>query len=148
MVPPTVIRPIQQAALVTNTPTADRQRAAAGEHSHHNQPPQQPRAPLYTYRPSDQITADGRQMQATSAASQRMGIHACTPASDGQPRYVINCCHLVWPVSKKTEAPSIKEEPSIMGPTAAAPKTKIESWTFPVEIISYRNPSFHVYEGL
>ncbi|KAH9286446.1 hypothetical protein ECG_00406 [Echinococcus granulosus] len=80
----------------------------------------------------DSVAASGRTLQ---AALDQTYMQSGAASDDGLPRYVVNTCYLVWPVSERPE--SVNEE-----------CVKVESWQFPVKIISYRNPISQIYEGL
>lgn len=71
LIPPTIIRPIHQAAF-------------------------KPRRSLNL--PPDPSILSGRAMQLND---RRIGIQPCAPASDGLCRYMVNCCNLIWPVNQK-----------------------------------------------
>uniref|UniRef100_A0A5K3FGK2 Mediator of RNA polymerase II transcription subunit 13 n=1 Tax=Mesocestoides corti TaxID=53468 RepID=A0A5K3FGK2_MESCO len=129
MVHPPTVRPVSHAAPL---PTPNRQRTPSGSLGDSRGV----KAPLQAcYYALDPIVASGRALQATADAS---CAQARAPSTDGLPRYLINTCYLVWPVSKPLEGADAENKKP----------TEVESWQFPVEIISYRNPSFQVYEGL
>ncbi|KAL5111850.1 Protein TASOR [Taenia crassiceps] len=86
----------------------------------------------YSHHHSDPVAASGRKLQ---AALDRTYMQSGAANNDDLPHYVINTCYLVWPVSERQDG-------------ANEESVKVETWQFPVKIISYRNPISQTYEGL
>ncbi|VDM32791.1 unnamed protein product [Hydatigera taeniaeformis] len=86
----------------------------------------------HSHHHSDPVAASGRKLQ---EALDRTYMQSDAASNDDLPHYVINTCFLVWPVSERPE--SMNDE-----------SVKVETWQFPVKIMSHRNPTLHIYEGL
>lgn len=86
----------------------------------------------YSHHHPDPVAASGRKLQ---AALDRTYMQSGEASNSDLPHHVINTCYLVWPVS---ERPDSANEESV----------KVETWQFPVKIISHRHPISQTYEGL
>lgn len=80
----------------------------------------------------DPIAASGRTKQATLENNY---LPSAAKSSNGLSRYIVNTCYLVWPVSERSD-------------TENTEGAKLETWQFPVHILSHRIPSLDFYEGL
>lgn len=85
-----------------------------------------------SHLPSDPIVVSARTEQ---AALDKTYIQPVATNGNSLSRYVVNTCYLVWPVSERPE------DTNAVG-------VKMESWQFPVNIMSHRIPSTEFYEGL
>ncbi|VDO03432.1 unnamed protein product [Rodentolepis nana] len=80
--------------------------------------------------PSDPLIASGR---ARLAALEKRPINFPTPNGNVPSSSIVNTCYLVWPVSHQ------------LGHSDGA---AINSWQFPVDILSFYGPTAGIFEGL
>ncbi|KAL5972001.1 Protein TASOR [Taenia solium] len=135
--------PAKLAVSVANATTSDRQQSMSNasntssvvpssSSNPSNLPPQDAKLVSYSHHHCDPVAASGRKLQ---AALDRTYMQSGAASNDDLPHYVINTCYLVWPVSERPDS-------------ASEESVKVETWQFPVKIISHRNPISQTYEGL
>ncbi|VDK38901.1 unnamed protein product [Taenia asiatica] len=135
--------PAKLAVSVANATTSDRQQSMSNalntssvvpssSSNPSDIPPQDAKLVSYSHHHCDPVAASGRKLQ---AALDRTYMQSGAASNDDLPHYVINTCYLVWPVSERPDS-------------ASEESVKVETWQFPVKIISHRNPISQTYEGL
>ncbi|KAM3177713.1 hypothetical protein ACTXT7_003984 [Hymenolepis weldensis] len=80
--------------------------------------------------PTDPLVANGRARQ---AALDKKSINFVTPNGDIPSSSIVNTCYLVWPFSQQL---------------GHSDSTAVNSWQFPVDVLSFYGPTAGIFEGL